>query len=337
MKSALYRETGLDSPIEVVERPIPDAGRGHVRVRIAVSGVNPTDVDQKRGRGAHEELREPQVPNQDGAGTVDAVGEGVHGVSVGDRVWVWDASWKRSEGTAQQYVVLPAHQVVPLALEASFDVGASLGIPALTAHRALTSFAEGPEELAPGAFDGRTVLVAGGAGAVGHAAIQLARWAGAEVIATVSGDRKAELATRAGAHHVIDYTRGSLPAAVRAIGRPSVIVEVNALHNLHDDIELIADGGGISIYTPGNSPTLDIPSRRAMTKNIQFSFILTYTTSERQKRHAVAAVAAAVAAGALAVGAEHGMPVTRFSLDEVPAALQAVADHTVGKVLVDIP
>jgi NADPH2:quinone reductase len=337
MKSAQYASTGDDSPIVVVDRPTPPVPAGHVRVRIAVSGVNPTDVDQKRGSGAHRELRHPQVPNQDGAGIVDAVADGITDLKPGDRVWVWDAAWQRAEGTAQELVVLPAKHAVLLPDRASFDLGASLGIPALTAHRALTSFAEGPERLTPGALEGRTVLVAGGAGAVGHAAIQLARWAGAQVITTVSDARKAELAQRAGAHHVIDYTKTDLVPAVTQIARPSIVVEVNARANLHDDVRLIADGGGISIYTPGGGHSLEVPARPAMTKNVQLSFVLTYTTSVRQKQHAVDAVGAAIADGALTVGEEHGLPVTRYSLDDVPGALGAVKAHFVGKVLIDIP
>jgi NADPH2:quinone reductase len=277
------------------------------------------------------------VPNQDGAGTVDAVGDDVTHLKPGDRVWVWDAAWKRAEGTAQELVVLPARHVVALPDGASYDLGASLGIPALTAHRTLTSFAEGPHQLARGALDGRTVLVAGGAGAVGHMAIQLARWAGTQVIATVSDSRKAELAQRAGAHHIVDYTSTDLVHAVTAIGRPSIIVEVNARANLHHDVRLIAEGGGIAIYTPGGDDDLGVPARDAMIKNVQLSFVLTYSTSREQKQHAVDAVAAALADGALTVGEENGLPLTRYPLDDVPGALAAVESHFVGKVLIDIP
>jgi NADPH2:quinone reductase len=337
MKAAQYTLTGDDSPITVVDRPAPVVPAGHVRVKILVSGVNPTDVDQKRGSGAHRELKHPQVPNQDGAGTVDAIADDITDLKPGDRVWVWDSAWQRSEGTAQELVVLPAKQVVALPGHASFDLGASLGIPALTAHRALTSFAEGPARLSPGALKGHTVLVAGGAGAVGHMAIQLARWAGAQVITTVSDTRKAELAHLAGAHHVIDYTTTNLVEAVTEIARPSIIVEVNAKANLHHDIELVALGGGISIYTPGGGSGLDVPARAAMMKNVQLSFVLTYLTSEQQKMHAVDAVAAAVADGAITVGEEHGLPLIRYDIGNVPGALGAVESHFVGKVLIAVP
>src|SRR6185437_13240395 len=194
MKAVSYSSTGDSDVLVFGERPEPHPGDGEVRVRIHVSGVNPTDWKARQGSGPAE-LPRAQVPNQDGAG--------VSTVRPGDRVWVWDAAYQRPDGTAQELVVLPEALVVPLPDAVSFDVGASLGIPALTAHRALTAYESAPGELAPGTLDGRTVLVAGGAGAVGHAAIQLAVWAGATVIATVSSHDKAELARAAGAHHVV--------------------------------------------------------------------------------------------------------------------------------------
>jgi NADPH2:quinone reductase len=168
------------------------------------------------------------VPNQDGAGTIDAVGAGVDPSRVGERVWLWEAAWQRANGTAQEYVVLPERQAVALPDAASFDLGASLGIPALTAHRCLTVSDVGPPHLSPGALSGHAVLVAGGAGAVGHAAIQLARRAGARVIATVSSPVKAELARSAGAHAVVNYRAGDAAAEIHRIAPDgvSIVVEV---------------------------------------------------------------------------------------------------------------
>src|SRR5919106_5836466 len=206
MRAVIYTQAGDSDVLQLVERPVPEPGPGEVRVRVQVSGVNPSDWKSRRGVSAAQRLPFPEmVPNQDGAGTVDAVGEGVASPTVGQRVWVWEAAWRRADGTAQERVVLPARQAVPLPDHASFDLGASLGIPALTAHRCLTVAEGAPVRLRPGTLAGVTVLVAGGAGAVGHAAIQLARWAGATVLTTVSGPAKADLATAAGAHHVINY------------------------------------------------------------------------------------------------------------------------------------
>ncbi|MFL6076017.1 MAG: alcohol dehydrogenase catalytic domain-containing protein, partial [Mycobacteriales bacterium] len=185
MKAVVYSEGGDSGVLRLVDRPVPEPGPGEVRVKVVLSGVNPTDWKARQG-GALPAGAAEMVPNQDGAGVVDAVGPGVAEPTIGQRVWIWEAAWQRADGTAQEYVVLPARQAVPLPDGASFELGASLGIPALTAHRCLTVADGGPTRLKPGTLDGRTVLVAGGAGAVGNAAIQLARWAGGTVISTVS-------------------------------------------------------------------------------------------------------------------------------------------------------
>ena len=189
MLAARYDRTGpAREVLRVEEIDTPEPGPGEVRVRVAVSGVNPTDWKSRSGSSAGGALDAPfLVPNQDGAGTIDAVGDGVDEARLGERVWLYFAAWQRRWGTAAQFSVVPAEQAVPLPASASFDLGASLGIPAVTAHRCL---------LADGPIEGATVLVAGGAGAVGHAAVELARWAGARVVATVSGDEKGRLAER---------------------------------------------------------------------------------------------------------------------------------------------
>lgn len=338
MKAIQYSRTGASEVLELVDRPVPDPKPGEVRVRIVVSGVNPTDWKSRAGNGDGAALPEPQVPNQDGAGVVDAVGADVTSFAVGDRVWVWDAAFGRSDGTAQEFAILPAEQVVALPDGASFDEGASLGIPALTAHRALTAREGGPDRLSPGSLGGTTVLVAGGAGAVSHAAIQLAVWAGATVISTVSGDAKAALATAAGAHHVINYRAENLTARVAELAPhgADIIVEVNPAANIADDIELAARGATIAIYvgTPGQD--LPVPLRFAMSKNLRLQFILTYTTSAEQKAHAVAAVGSALADGAMEVGEDAGLPLLRFPLAATPAAHDAVQNDAVGKVLIDV-
>lgn len=202
--------------LRLIEREPEEPGLAEVRVRVVVSGVNPTDW--KRRSGATAAIEATSVPNQDGAGVVDAVGPGVTGLAVGDRVWTALAAHERPMGgTAQEFTVLPAERVFSLPDSASFDVGASLGVPALTAHRALTVAEGWPDQLRPGALAGATVLVAGGAGAVGHAAIQLARWAGGTVIATVSNSEKGALAIAAGAHHLINYREPDAADRIRAI------------------------------------------------------------------------------------------------------------------------
>ena len=201
MRAVVYAQPGDPDVLHVVDRSTPEPGPGEVRVSVHVSGVNPTDWKSRRGQMRFVE----QVPNQDGAGVIDAVGAGVDPARLGEHVWLWEAAWQRADGTAQEWVTLPSRQAVALPDSASFELGASLGIPVLTAHRCLTVGERGPERLAPGALAGQTVLVAGGAGAVGNAAIQLARWAGATVVTTVSSPEKARLATAAGAHYAINY------------------------------------------------------------------------------------------------------------------------------------
>ncbi len=338
MKAVSYSSTGDSDVLTLGERPEPHAGPGQVRVRIHVSGVNPTDWKARQGSGAAD-LARAQVPNQDGAGVVDEVGPGVSGLTPGDRVWVWDAAYQRPDGTAQELVVLPSDQVVVLPDDVTFDVGASLGIPALTAHRALTSSESVAPELTPGALDGLTVLVAGGAGAVGHAAIQLAVWAGATVIATVSSHEKAELARAAGAHHVVNYREPDTAEAIGALAPRGVdiVVEVNVSANAELDTRVAGRNATIASYAdaPG-SADVTIPIRPSMQKNLRWQFLLTYTVSPEAKAAAVRAVAAAAAAGALSVGAEHGLPITRFPLERTAAAPHAVKSGIVGKVLIDL-
>src|SRR6185436_7122965 len=190
-------------------------------------------------------------------------------------------------------------------------VGAALGIPALTAHRCLTLASDGPSRLAPGALTGRTVLVAGGAGAVGNAAIQLAKWAGATVLTTVSSKDKGDLAVAAGADAVINYREEDVAARVKAV----------------------AAGGNIAIYVGGE---VTIPSFKAMLKNVSLDFVLTYTTTTEEKDNAVAAVAEAVNTGAFRVGEEAGLPILRYPFERVADAHEAVEQHAVGKVVVEI-
>lgn len=338
MRSVVYEENGPSNVLTLIERDKPEPKAGEVRVRIMVSGVNPTDWKSRLGAVAGTPLAHPQVPNQDGAGIVDALGEGVTGLVVGQRVWLWDTAWQWAEGTAQEFAVLPARHVVALPDAASFDVGASLGIPALTAHRALTSREAGPARLVPGSLAATTILIAGGAGAVSHAAIQLAVWAGATVITTVSGGAKAALAQAAGAQHIINYRTEDVVARIREIAPEGVplVVEVNATANLQLDVEVLAQGGTIAIYTSEAAEHLPVPVRPSMVKNIRYQFILTYTTSPEQKDAAVAAVGEALAAGALGVGEAFGLPLIRFGLAKTAAAHDAVQNDAVGKILIDV-
>jgi NADPH:quinone reductase len=313
MRAAIYDDSG-EIRVEDVAEPQP--GPGEVRVKVAVSGVNPTDWKARGG----EVPFAFQVPNQDGAGVVDKVGEGVDDARVGERVWVYFAAWQRQWGTAAEYTVVPAQQAVALG-DASFDLGASLGIPALTAHRCL---------FADGAVSGGTVLVAGGAGAVGHAAIELARWGGATVIATVSNEEKAQLARAAGAHHVVNYREADAAERIGQLAPDGVdrVVEVALTANL--ELDLAVGATHVATYAATADDTVAVPVRRLMTANTVLRFVLVYTIPRFALRRAVADVAEAVREGALTT-----LPLHRFPLERAAEAHDAVRDGAVGKVLID--
>ncbi|HEY2667449.1 MAG TPA: NADPH:quinone reductase [Actinomycetota bacterium] len=339
MKSIVYSEPGGPEVLRLVDRPEPVPKPGEVLVRVAVSGVNPTDWKSRRGGGLGGRGLESEgvVPNQDGAGTIEATGPGVDPGRVGDRVWIWEAFWQRPDGTAQEFIAIPSDHAVSLPPVASFDLGASLGIPALTAHRCLTVGEAAPARLAPGALAGRTVLVAGGAGAVGHVAIELARWAGATVITTVSSPDKGRLAEAAGAHHVVNYREGDPAAAIRAAAPDGVdtVVEVAPATNAALDVAVLAPFGVVAVYASGDGDLL-LPVRPLMMPNVRWQFVLVYTMPPAAKAAAVEAVSAAVADGALRVGEEAGLPLHRFPLERTADAHAAVESGAVGKVLIDV-
>jgi NADPH:quinone reductase len=321
-----------------VERPIPEAGEGEVRIRVVVSGVNPTDW-KSRGGAFGRRQAEPTVPNHDGAGIVDAVGPGVAGIESGDRVWVTLAGDGRpAGGTAQEDTVVPADRVFPLPDSADFDLGASIGIPGATAHRALTVLEEGPARLQPGTLGDRTVLVAGGAGAVGNAAIQLARWAGATVIATVSSEAKAELARRAGAHHAVNYRDADTAGRIRQLVPAGVnlIVEVAAGSNVELDQAVLRPKGTIAIYANDGGAPFAPDVRANMALNTRYQFILLYTVGWERISAAAADLNAAIADGAFRIGEQAGLPIHRFGLEDTAAAHDAVESGAVGKVLVTV-
>jgi NADPH2:quinone reductase len=339
MKSVVYSRTGDPSVLQLVDRDLTEPGPGEVRVHIVVSGVNPTDWKSRLGSGDGAAPPFPEVtPNQDGAGVVDALGEGVENLAVGDRVWVYLAGHQRPTGTAQEYTNLPADRVVRLPAGTSFDVGASLGVPAMTAHRALTVSEDGPKRLHPGALAGKVVLVAGGAGAVGHAAIQLARWAGATVITTISGHGKAALATAAGAHHVINYRDEDAATAIMKVAPDGVdlVVEVAITANSQLNLDVVKPRGSIAIYADDRGGEFTFPVRPNMIKNLRYQFVLLYTVGSAALAAAVEDITLALVDEALPVGENAGLPLHRFQLADTAEAHQAVQDGAVGKVLIDV-
>jgi NADPH2:quinone reductase len=335
MRSIVYTQPGSPNVLILVNRDIPEPGPGEVRVRVAVSGVNPTDW--KSRQNGPVEFAEV-TPNQDGAGTVDAVGEGVDMFAVGDRVWMYFSARNRPTGTAQEYTVLPVERVVKLPAGTSFDIGAAMGVPALTAHRALTVLEGGPSRLHPGALDGKIVLVAGGAGAVGHAAIQLARWAGATVITTISTEEKAALARAAGAHHIVSYRTADAATTIASIAPDGVdiVVEVSIVRNAALDAAVVGPRAVVSMYADDGGDTAALAVRPNMVKNTRYQFVLLYTIGHEALSAGIEDVTAALVAGVLPVGELSGLPLVRFPLAETAAAHEAVQNGVVGKVLIDV-
>jgi len=233
---------------------------------------------------------------------------------------------------------VPARHVVLLPDVASFDLGASLGVPFLTAHRCLTVTEGGPTRLGPGTMDGRTVLVAGGAGAVGNAAIQLVRWSDATVITTVSGPDKANLAARAGADHVLNYRQQDVVAETRAIAPDGVntFVEVSPAVNAALDAEVLARHGSVAVYADNGGSAMELPVRPSMVPNARWQFVLVYNAPHAWRARALEDVAAAVLDGAVRVGDEAGLPLHHYALDQAGAAHAAVENGAVGKVLIDV-
>ncbi|MDX6301841.1 MAG: NADPH:quinone reductase [Nocardioidaceae bacterium] len=339
MRAIEYSQTGDPDVLTLVDRAMPEPGPGEVRVRIHRSGVNPTDWKTRRGGQPGSPVDPPQVPNQDGSGVVDAVGQGVEAALLGLRVWIWEAAHQRpAGGTAQEYAVVPARHVVLLPDVASFDLGASLGVPFLTAHRCLTVTEDGPVRLGPGTLQGRTVLVAGGAGAVGNAAIQLARWSDATVITTVSTPEKGNLAAHAGADHVINYKQEDVAAEVRAIAPDGVntVVEVSAAVNAALDVQVLARHGSVAVYANNGGDSVELPIRPSMTPNVRWQFVLVYNAPDDWRARALEDVAAAVLDEAVHVGVDVGLPLHHYALEDAAQAHAAVEDGVVGKVLIDV-
>jgi NADPH2:quinone reductase len=324
MRAALYRQTGPSSVLSVEELAVPEPGPGEVRVRIALSGVNPTDWKSRSGAtSAGPPAHGFQVPHHDGAGEVDAIGPGVLDRRVGQRVWVYlAAAFGNCWGTAADYCVVPVERTVPLPDGARFELGASLGVPAVTAAHCL-GLGHGRSAVA-----GANVLVAGGAGAVGHFAIELAKHAGARVAATVSTEEKAELARAAGADLVVNYRQPGAADQLKAFApKMDRIVEVALGANIDLDLAVAGPGTIISVYaSEARDPV--VPTRRFMNANAALHYLLLYGVPKEELAEAVAWTSSALAAGMLTE-----LPVHRFSLEEVAAAQDAVEHGVVGKVL----
>ncbi len=310
MRIAYYEKNGGAAEVlrtGTMDDPRP--GPGEVRVKLKTSGVNPSDV--KTRAGLTRKIAFPRVvPHSDGAGIIDMVGLGVANSRMSERVWIWNGQWKRPMGTAADYIVLPEAQAVRLPSAVSFEAGACLGIPALTAWHAV--------ELAE-AGSGKTLLVAGGAGAVAHYAIQFAKARGATIIATVSSAAKAKIARDAGADHAIDYKSENVGERVKAttggVGVDAVL-EVDLTANAALLPAVLRPKGSVVVY--GTGPQAQLPASFCLVNSIKLMFMIVYELSPEERRRAVDGVTRLLEANKLV----HNVAAT-FPFDQLVAAHEA--------------
>lgn len=326
MRAATYTELGSAADVlQVGLVDTPEPGPGELRVKIHVSGVNPSDWKaRQRGRGGV--IPFPKItPHSDGAGVVDAVGEGVDASRVGQRVWVMNGQWQRPFGTAAEYVVLPQKYVVALPDGADFAEAACFGIPFLTAQRAVTF---------DGDVSGQTILIVAGAGAVGHHAIQVAKYHGARVLTTVSSDEKADYARNAGADEVINYRTEDVEARVEALtdGRGADrIIEMNLSANGPMYGRILAPEGTAIIY--GTEDLMaSVPAGQFIPRGAILKWFIVYELSDQARDAGVADLNKMLAAGALTTTIA-----ARYPLDDIVAAHEMVqAAKHIGNVVLDI-
>jgi NADPH2:quinone reductase len=317
MKAAFYESKGLaEHVLRVGWMEVPDPGPGEVLIRMCVSGVNPTDC-KMRTTGDMPFPR--QVPGQDGAGWIEAVGSGVDPSRVGERVWVFHAAFRSPHGTAAEWTIVPADQAIGLPDHVTFEQGAGLGIPYMTAYRCLTD---------GGDIKGRRILATAGAGAVGNASIALGTWMGATMIATVSSSGKGDLALAAGASRVLNYWAPDFRDDLTSLGPFSRVIEVALGANIDATVDVLADRGVIVVYaSEAQNPT--VPVRSLMMKNATVEFVLVYGSTPHQVASAVEAITLFVEAGGTSP-----LPNHIYSLEEAVKAHEAVESGAVGKVLI---
>ncbi|MFC3814907.1 NADPH:quinone reductase [Lysobacter sp. GCM10012299] len=327
MRAAVYSRTGpARDVLAMIHKERPEPGPGEVRVRIAWSGVNPSDVKARAGMRSSTLPYAQVVPHSDGSGVIDALGDGVPAQRLGERVWIWNGAWGRADGTAAEWIVLPSAQAVVLPDAVALEVGASFGIPALTACHAVS---------VDGGVAGKRVLVAGGAGAVGHYAVQMARLSGAsQVIATVSSAEKAERARAAGADAVIDYRNEDVVARVAEITAGhgvDVIIEVDFAANAELDFAMLAPEGRIVVYGSG-AAEIPVPFVPAILKNVRLSFFIVYNLSAADRAAAIGHLHEWAAAGSL----QHAIAL-RLPLEEIAQAHEAVeSGRVMGNVVLAV-
>jgi NADPH2:quinone reductase len=325
MKAAWYSRNGEARDVLVLgELPDPMPGPGEVRVRLATSGVNPSDVKSRRGRAL---TAEKIIPHSDGAGVIDKVGKGVSESRVGERVWVWNGQWKRPFGTACEFIALPQDQAVPLPVGVDFAAGACFGIPALTAIQAI--------RLA-GSLQGRTVLVTGAGNAVGHYITQLAAMQGARVIGTAGSSARAEHARASGAHELINYKTETVAQRILDLTQGKG-VDVILDMDFSTTSKLLEKGvlrphGKLVGYGSNNPGDMAVNFRTLLWGSIGLKFFLVYDLSADDRRACIEALAGLLEAKRLS----HKIGQT-FSINEIAAAHEAVeSGQVIGSVVLTL-
>lgn len=329
-----YRTGGGPEVLELRRVPPPLPGPDEVRVRVAYSAINPLDCKE---RGAAP-VGNATVPHYDGSGWVDLPGSDVTDLRRGDRVWIVLARAYGGEGTAQDYLVLPRSQVRRLPDRVSFLDAASAGIPALTAYRCLTVHEGTERALQPGALAGLAVLVPGGAGAVGNASIQLAKWAGARVLTTIRGDEQGRLAALAGADVVVDRTLPDARDQLRkaAPGGVDIVVEVDPAGNAEQSAALCAPGAVVAAYGRGGAELATFGLRGLMAANVRHQWVRIVTLPRRWIATAADGITDALRDGGLRSGTDRGLPLHVLSLDEAAEAHAMVEAGGAGKILLHV-
>jgi NADPH2:quinone reductase len=327
MRAAWYDSLGPARGVfEVGGLATPSPSAGEVLVKIAASGINPSDVKRRAGWLGGRQEYDRTVPHSDGAGTIEAVGAGVPGTRVGERVWVFNAQRDRTMGTAAEYIALAAEQAVPLPQSVDFTAGACLGIPACTAHYAL--FWQGP-------LEGLTVLVQGGAGAVGQYAVQLAALSGAQVIATISSPEKAAMARDAGAVAAIDYTKEDVVAAVEDFtdgAGVDHIVEVDFGANFKTDATILKPRGVIAAYSSSRAPRFEFDYYALGYKGARLTFVQAYLLTVNERNAAIADLTRLMENSELRHDARH-----RFPLENIADAHELMESGTaLGNIVLEI-
>ncbi|MEL6165430.1 MAG: NADPH:quinone reductase [Cyanobacteria bacterium J06628_3] len=328
MQAAYYEKQGAAKEvINYQQVPIPEPGSGEVRVKIYASGVNPSDTKSRSGWGGIEKKFERIIPHQDGAGVIESVGENVDKSRVGERVWIYEGQLGRAFGTGAEYIVIESEKAIKLPDNTSFVEGACLGVPAMTAHRAV--FADGD-------IKGQTILVTGGAGAVGNYAIQWGKYGGATVITTVSTPEKAKIAEVAGADYIINYKTEDVVKRIQEItGKTrgiNRIVDVDFSQNLNIADAVLRTNGGIAMYSANPDDTPALPILSLMLRNIVIRTILVYTMPQDAKEAAIKDITAALEA----VKLRHNIAQT-FPFTELATAHEVQdSGKMIGKAIVEI-